>query len=455
MIKLLLFSVLALFILPAFSQQDSLLKNFKFRISQYRALSFDLDGGANYIDADYPAGKSENSGGGLGFGVRYFTTKSTDRILLRQSYSIGSSYSGAKSNSDATGNRSKQFSAGSGVQILNKWFSKNKFIELGADVLGSLSRNKNNNSNPIVISRHNYGDYSLALNTGIGIGRLENITDMQNALWLNKALEKSNSLAHPLSAAELNELGRTITKANNTRVLDSRRRTQFVLETVDSFFQKNNLVSKTDIKYFSNMNDILFFAFNDYRLSGTEKFIRFTPFISDYSNDQVQNNNVYKYKARAMVKSLNFSVGLNKHVPLNLAHQNNFGAALQLNYIRQDYSDIYFSADTITSALKNNPTTKQAALDLFFEHSIYPNTRTTINFRLQTLGGYEDFNKTTKFFGSANLTGAFNYFISYRTRLNLSLGTFYRYNTSEKYRSMELLPNTFRLLANAGISVNI
>ncbi len=455
MIKLLLSCALSLSILPSYCQQDSLLKNFKFRISRYRALNVDLGGGSNYNNADYPSGKLENSGGGGGFGAGYFSTKSTDKILLSQSYSINSNYFEAKSKGASEVNRSKQFSAASGVSINNKWFSKNKFIELGVVGFGGLSRSTYNYINAPASSRQNYGDYSIALNTGIGVGRLENITDMQNALWLNKALQKSNSLAHPLSGAELNELGRTITKANNTRVLDSRRRIQFALETVDSFFQKNNLISKTDIKYFSNLNDILFFAINNYRLAGTEKFIRFTPLVSDYHKDQVQNNNGDKYEGRAMVKSLNFSVGLNKYVPLNLTHQNNFGAALLLNYIQQDYSDRSFNNGSLTNELKDNPTSKQAALDLFFEHAIYPNTRTAINFRVQTLGGYERFKESTEFFGSANLTGTFNYFISYRTRLSINLGTFYQHNTREKYRYMILLPNTFQLFANAGVSVNI
>ena len=455
MIKLLLFSVLSLFILPAFSQQDSLLKNFKLRISQYRALSFGLGGGSTYNRTDYSAGLLENANGGVAIGIGYITTKSTDRILLTQSLTLNSNYSQGKSSNVATNYNSKSFSAVSGISVLNKWFSKSRFIELGADVYGSTSRSKYNNNNAPGVSRRNYGEYSIGINTGIGIGRLENITDMQNALWLNKALEKSNSLVHPLSAAELHELGRSITKANNTRVLDSRIRTQFILETVDSFFQKNNLLLKTDIKYFSNLNDVLFFAFNNYRLSGTERFVRLTPFISDFSNDNFENNSIQKFEEKAQIKSLDFSVGLNKHVPLNLTHQNNFGAALRLNYMEQDYSDRSITSGAITNEQKNNTTSKQAALDLFFEHAIYPNTRTSINFRLQTLAGIQEFDKTTKFLGSASVDGNFNYFISYRTRLNFEVGAFYRHNAREKYRYMVLLPNTFQLIANAGISVNI
>ena len=455
MMKVLLLCVLSMSISQAFCQQDSLLRNFKFRISKFRALSFGLGGGANYNNTDYPAGVSENSNGGGAIGIGYFTTKSTDRILSTQSSSLNSNYSQGKGTTNVAPNKFKNFSAASGIRTLNKWFSKNKFIELGADGYGSSSRGEYNTKNAPEISRQNYDEYSIALNTGIGIGRLENITDMQNALWLNKALEKSNSLDRPLSAAELHELGRSITKANNTRVLDSRKRIQFALETVDSFFQKNNLLSKADIKYFSNLNDILFFAFNNYRLSGTEKFIRLTPVISDYRNDNSQNNTAQKFEERALIKSLNFSVGINKHVPLNLAHQNNFGAALQLNYIEQDYSNRFFTSGTITNELKNSATRKQAALDLFFEHAIYPNTRTAVNIRMQTLSGIEELEKNTEFFGSARVDGDFNYFISYRTRLNFGLGAFYQHNTREQYRYMGLLPNTLQLFVNAGISVNM
>jgi hypothetical protein len=280
MIKTLLLFAFSSSFLPGFSQQDSLLKNFKFRNSNFQAINLDIDGSSQFNRAELGSGNNTNSNSGGGLKASYFTAKSTDRLLFTATAGMAANFNFSKSTSPNESNKSNSFTTFPRVSVVNKWFTKNKFIELGTEATANIYAN-NSKGNPISgVLKNNQTEYSIAINTGIGAGRLENITDMQNALWLAKALEASGSISHTLSATALNELGRTLTKANNTRVLDGRKRTQFVLATVDNFFQQKGLVGKTDINYFSNLNDILFFAFNTQRLSGTEKYIRFTPAIA-------------------------------------------------------------------------------------------------------------------------------------------------------------------------------
>lgn len=121
---------------------------------------------------------------------------------------------------------------------------------------------------------------------------------MQNALWLNKALEEATLLSRQLSGDELNELGKTITKGNNTRVVDLRKRTRFILKIVDDFFQQKEIINSTNINYFSHLNDIMFFTVNNPRLSGTEHFIRFTPEISGGGGNSTQYSLIEKNEQR-------------------------------------------------------------------------------------------------------------------------------------------------------------
>ncbi len=454
--KALLIPMLSAFFFPAFSQQDSLLKHFKFRNSIYRAVNFNIGGASQFEKADLISGTNKNTNAAGGFGINYYTTKSTDRVLLTASAGLSSSFSAGKSSNSSSVNKGSGFSAGSNVSVLNKWFSKNKFIELGADAGAGIYTNKNDISTYPAIAKNNQGQYTITINTGVGTGRLENITDMQNALWLNKALEISNSLARVLNTAELDELGRTITKANNTRVLDSRKRTQFILATVDNYLQKQGLVAKTDINYFSNLNDILFFAFNTPRLSGTETFIRFSPSLSNNKNDTRQNNNIDKSQSRSDVKSLLLSTGFRRFVPHNLKHQNNYGASVKLSQTNADFVDRLYTSGIVTSEIKYKPDIKQAALDVFFEHAVYPNTRTIVNFKLQSQGGYQNINDKTDFFSTANLSGLLSYFISYRTRLNCSIGAAYQNNINQiNNRYLEFLPNKINLYTSAGIDISL
>ena len=453
--KILLSLVLSISFLPAFSQQDSLLKKFKYRINHYRAIDFNISGSSQLNRFPVIAGTVTNSSSTGSFGASYYTVKSTDRILLTTATYLYSNINSARSENSTGVSKYSAFSGFPNITILNKWFSKNKFTELGATIFTSMNTNKNADGNNPGSSKTRNGQYTIVINTGIGKGRLENITDMQNALWLSNALQTANSLLQPLSATELNELGRTITTANNTRVLDARKRTQFILETVDNYLQQNGLINKTDIRYFSHLNDILFFAFNSPRLSGTEKFIRFTPGIAGYGTNQTQNSNINKYERRFNNKSLALTTGINKYTPQNLIHQNNYGASFRLSYNSFDFSDRYFTSDIITSDTNGNSHLKQAAINLFYEHAIYPNTRTSINFNLQTLGGYQDRDKQTNFYGAVNLTSTISYFISYRTRLTGSLGTVYQKNVYNISQYLNLLPDNLQLYANAGATISL
>jgi hypothetical protein len=340
--------------------------------------------------------------------------------------------------------------------VLNKWFNKKKFIELGIDGYAMLSGNKTTvNPIPTGNSKDNQSGYSAAVNTGIGKGRLENITDMQNALWLAKTLQGVNRLRHRLTPEELDALGHTITTANNTRVLDARRRTQFILRTVDHYFQENHLIDTTDITYFSNLNDIVFFAFNTPRLSGTEKFIRFTPGMTGYDDKAWQNNYSDKRKEASTVRSLDLSIGISKYVPLSLKTQNNFGTALHFDYANINYANHYYTSGILTNETKDNADLRQAALNVFFEHAIYPNTRTQILFKLQSLGGYQELNKQTDWFVTANATAGWNYFISYSTRLQINLGGIYSKNAYEVDRYVSQLPDNIQLYGSVVLNIAI
>lgn len=331
------------------------------------------------------------------------------------------------------------------------------FTELGADISGRIYANKNELSNYQSPLQNKQNDYSIAVNMGIGKGRLENITDMQNALWLYKALEEEKRLSRSLSADELNELGRTITLANNTRVLDFRKRTQFMLETTDKFFQQKNLLTATDIRYFSSLNDILFFAINNPRLSGTEIYVRLTPAIKNANRDEINNSLFTNYENRVVNKSVLLSAGISKYIAVNLRHQNNYGMSLKLNYDLYHETNKYFTSGSLTNQLDFNTTIKQAGVNLFFQHAIYPNTRTTISFNLQSDAGYQDVEQGSGFFGMADLSGLFDYFISYRTRFTCSLGAVWQKNIYgyTYYQYLQLLPDNVRLFANAGFQVNL
>lgn len=453
--KTLLIIVLSLCAHNLFSQQDSLLKKFKYRIDHYRAVNFNLGAGTQFNQSEIPTVIYKSSGAAGSLGGGYYFLKSTDKILLSVSGGLGTSFYTSNSNNQTSTSKSSNFAAAPTFSVLNKWFSKKIFTELGTDASLYYNTGKGDASNYTVPAKHKRANYSVAINTGVGMGRLENITDMQNALWLYKELATEKILSRQLTADEQIELGRAITKGNNTRVLDGRRRTKFILATVDNYLQQKGVISKTDMNYFSSLNDILFFAFNNIRFAGTEKFIRLTPAVYSWNADATQNDGINKNENRFDVKTALFSFGINKYIPTNLVHQNNYGASAKLSYTDQRLADRNFTSGIVTGETKINSIIKQAGVNLFFEHVIYPNTRTAISFKINSETGYQDFNKQTNLYEIANLQGAVSYFISYRTRFNMNIGGLYQKNPFIATQSSQGFPESMQLYANAGINVSL
>jgi hypothetical protein len=437
--------------------QDSLLKKFKYRIDHYQAIAYNIGGGGFINNTNLSAGENNNQGTGGNLGASYSFIRSTDRVLLNFAGGFSSNFSNNKTNGNTT-NNGKYKSAGLNpyLNISNRWFGKKLFVELGTESYAYLSHNKSILTTPTATEGKNrQGSYRVAINTGIGKGRLENITDMQNALWLYKALLKENKLSRSLTGDELYGLGRSITKANNTRVLDARKRIQFILETTDSFFMDKNVIPVSDIRYFSTLNDILFYAINNVRYAGTEKFIRFTPSLNIQSNYYDNKNPSYGSDNRDVIKSARISIGINRYVPFNLMHQNNFGFAVYGNYTEWNEVDKSFTGGVLTGRTEINSSIKQAGVNLFFLHAIYPNTRTIINFNLRGDGGYQAIGNTETFYGITELSCLLDYFISYRTKITGGLGIAYQKNVYDYTNNISLLPERFLLNTNIGLVVNM
>ncbi len=453
--KLILISPLFISCITLYSQPDSLLKTFKFRNANYRAITYFFNGGGQFVNTGYVLGDAKEIVGSGAIGATYQQTKSTDRILFTMNGGLSMSFGKAKAESATNEYTNRQLSFVPFVSVNNKWFSKNWFTELGLTGYGNFFSGKSTDENTNVEQKQQQGYQTLELTAGFGKGRLENITDMQNALWLNKVLEQEGRLSRPLTAAELNNLGRAITAGNNTRILDARKRTQFILETIDNYLQQNGLISKTDIKYFTNLNDIVFFAINDPRLSGTEKFIRITPGIENYDVTFKQQPLDSRDEEESFNYSALLSIGFNKYLPQSLKHQNDFGVAAQLKYLHSDYSNVQFVANNQVNGFEMEATLRQAGLTGFFQHSIYPNTRTLIRFKLDAMGGYQDIDDESTFYTMETLSAGWDYFISYRTRVAVNLGASYQNNIYVLDKHLNWLPERLQLFANAAVYVSL
>lgn len=439
----------------AYSQEKSLLSDFKFRVQNFRAISFNTASYNNTAKQTFLQANSNSLHTGINIGGQYNHLKSTDNVYRTMSMNLYSNFSHAGSkNTGESKRRNNNLSGASFFQLSNTRFYNKFFTLIGTNLSINIGKNKSTTDGQI-FSKGSAIPYSANIVAGIGRGRLENIIDMQNALWLYKTLQEEGRVSKSLSDAELNELGRTVTTAKNTRILDARRRNRFVLETVDKYIQQKNILKATDIGYFSALNDILFFAINNQRLSGTQKYVTITPGINIGDNKFTSfSPTVVKTSFDSNIKSAAAEVGIKTYKPINLKHQNNYGTFVTLQYFDQETKNKIYQSGILTTSSILKETTKMVGLNLFFQHEIYPNTRTSINIGAEAEGGYFELNNDANTYGKVTLNGNINYFINYQTVLTGSLNLSYFKNIRDTLNNL-LYYNDFFTQFNIGLNINL
>ncbi|MBS1656334.1 MAG: hypothetical protein JSU05_15885, partial [Bacteroidetes bacterium] len=179
----------------SFSQQDSVLRQFTYRIPHYRAISIGLGSGASHYNTDISGGSNLQNGISGSGGVSYYYTQSTDKNLLTANGYFSLGYSAGKSSTPSIETKNKNAYISPFLNINNKWFRKNQFLEAGFEIMENNSLQKFISSAPYSNTKFTTNNFSLSTTVGMGKGRLENVTDMQNALWLIHRLKQENRLS--------------------------------------------------------------------------------------------------------------------------------------------------------------------------------------------------------------------------------------------------------------------
>ena len=124
-------------------------------------------------------------------------------------------------------------------------------------------------------------------------------------------------------------------------------------------------------------------------------------------------------------------------------------------YSSSNYSDRFYTNNVLSAEFIRPSDLYHTGVNLFYEHSIYPNTRTSLNFRLQTENGYQYQNKHNDFYSNSGLTASATYFISYRTRFHFDAGAIYQKNLYQPSSYASVEAGGFNFYANAGLNINI
>jgi len=240
---------------------------------------------------------------------------------------------------------------------------------INSNISYNSTRNKTKNQTEDSNEKQKTFSLNISPQLGIGYGRIENVRDARQAVYIANALSKKGVLNRKLSDDELFELSQIISTVKNKRFLDSRLHLIDEITLVDSFFEDNDLLADNGVAYFTTLNDMWQYGDLFSRKSGYEisfvarpyysyRNLKYTPVIREF----IQNSNqhhiglIFKYEKPVKLK---WQHSLAAEV---------FGGINSSSEQNKQTDDDY----------KNN--TKYKSFSAFANYSLgyYPNTRTNI-----------------------------------------------------------------------------
>ena len=213
---------------------------------------------------------------------------------------------------------------------LNRWyFSDSFFLRYGAqsNIAYSLARNTTETyQSEKHTERRNMLSASFTPQIGIGFGRIENVTDARQAVYIADALAKRNVLTRDLTNEELFELSQLISTVKNKRFLDSRLHLIDEITAINAFFVENNLLEDNGAVYFTTLYDMWRYGALFSRRSGYEISFVVRPHYH-YSN--TKREHIVTQRDISNNRQLSASLNFNYEKPFRLNWQHSVAASVR------------------------------------------------------------------------------------------------------------------------------
>lgn len=342
---------------------------------------------------------SVNSFSNLSYSYDYFTRVRIDHF----SSSLNGQFDYSKSNN--AGNNTKQSEPRMNWNFngfRRYYLTEDKVFLEGVTDFHYYCSNRNTTSKTSTVFTDKYKSRNLTLSAGmgIGIGRIERVNDLWQGYLILEKLRQQNSLSRELKDNDIFEFSGFVSKLKNKRFFDARLQKIAELQSLDSLLHQQNLISSSDISYFTTLNDYWSFPIYFDRKSGRELKFQLLPEITN--EYYKSNNNAPDSPTRA-----------------NLVSKIQFDCSKQLNLFWERNAHI----DVVNTTLlaKNGDVSASypgnlIGTNISFGYGFFPDSRT----RLKLSGnysGYEGLNYNgeivTKYWANnASLNFEADYFIS-------------------------------------------
>ena len=256
-----------------------------------------------------------------------------------------------------------------------KYITPKMFFLYGIDVSALTSPTKETRAESDEESGYGYIDviykdnnYSLEgnLQAGIGIGRIENVTDARQAIYILDELSKEGRLSKQLSNDEIFHFAQLISLVKNKRFLDARLHRKDEISKVDSFLVSGNYLTASDATYFTTLYDMWLYGNLFERKSGKEFFIN-SRVRHDFSHNVLTRNGVKNDPYISKDYDISITAKFLFEKPVRLSWQHSVEASLNYWYTKGNHERLVHSIP----------------LPVKYSLGYYPNTRTHLQLSIE------------------------------------------------------------------------
>lgn len=360
--------------LHAQEYDKSLLKDYVLPDITRKSLDLEFGSTGNYIKATqdgFNDQKNRNISGDLSTIFNY--KKITRKYIGKSAIGLDLSVSNTKTET------SSKYEEGYFIPAFtydhsSRFYKGNLFLEIEGTASLGLKNTFGDDSN-----QERNKNVGLLLPVSVGKGRIEEVTDMRQAMYVVHGLEKKGSLTQKISGEKLNELAQLMSRVKNKRFLDYRLHLQDEITAIDSFFVNNNYIESSNAKYFTTLYDYWLYGDRFERLSGMEFKGGLSPlYVGNWTKDEMLDRDYTQLGVQA-------SVSFDYEEPLNLYWQQSVNAYIEGIYstINDRFTLINHSNNTVRDGKKKTFEAKAS-----YAIGFYPNTRTHLKVNIAETFGF-------------------------------------------------------------------
>lgn len=395
-------------------------------------------------------------------GASYYSFLNSAKIQRNQHFNLYLRGNSSYSKNDMRLEDQSDFQTTLDYSIRNKRYFRNKtFFGTGLDAkyrYGRLDLLKESIMDTLIGNVDTEGNshlFTVGVPLKFGIGRIEQVQDYQEAIYIYEDLLKIGRAVSGKSGEEVMELATLISRLKSKRFFDARINNIQNIEALDSFLVANNFKTISDAGYFATLVDNWNFVNHFQRNSGTSIALTVIPDFRFEDNKQMFNLTDLNYHSETKTYGLNGGITFEHYKPINLYWQANTYFSANAGYMES----VCINSDTIR--IENSY--HYPVLNISFQQSVnyYPNTRTQMsagiyayyNEYFEETDDEENITSPDRKFLNSNLYLSIDYYISPKLRLDVNTSLAYSYSKTGEI--VELKSKSFSANFGARLAYSI